>query len=93
MTVAQQWNAEAGAISDLLLCFVKRVFRIGEYVCDLHWLSLQCHTPQNAAPARLKDNITSNFTETGGKTVCRNGTKIGVTCMNGRQIRIAKLCG
>src|SRR5262249_14821457 len=76
MTVAQQWNAEAGAISEPLLRFMKHVFRVGQYVCDLHWLSLQCHTPQDATPARLKDNFASNFAVTSGATVCRKGAKI-----------------
>src|SRR5215468_8395721 len=64
MTVAQQWNAEAGAISELLLRFMKRVLRIRQYVSNLHWLSLYCHTPQNATPARLKDNVACHFAVT-----------------------------
>src|SRR5262249_24237023 len=93
MTLPQQWNAEAGAISELSLRFVKRVLRIGQYVSDLHWLSLQCHTPHNADPARLKDNVASNFAVTIGATVYRKGTKIGAIWMHGRQIRTAKPCG
>src|SRR6201987_5746974 len=76
MTVAQQWNAKAGAISDLPLRFVKCVFGIGQHICDLHWLSLYCRTPQNAAPARLKDNFANGFVVTSGTTICREGTKI-----------------
>src|SRR6516164_2563963 len=93
MTLPQQWNAEAGAISELLLRFVKRVLRIGQYVSDLHWLSLQCHTPHNATPARLKDNVASNFAVTSGTTVYCKGAKIGAIWMHGRQIRTAKSCG
>src|SRR5215469_8891192 len=39
-TLPQQWNAEDRSISNLLLRFLKRVFGIGQYVGDLHWLSL-----------------------------------------------------
>src|SRR6516225_1534624 len=46
MTVAQQWNAEAGAISDLPLRFVKRVFGIGQHVCDLHCLASVATRPK-----------------------------------------------
>src|SRR6516162_1149784 len=92
VTLSQQWNAEAGAISELSLRFVKRVLRIGQYVSDLHWLSLQCHTPHNATPARLEDNVASNFAVTRRATVYRKGTKIGAIWMHGREIRVAKPC-
>src|SRR5215469_4913222 len=92
MTLPQQWNAEAGAISEFLLRFMKRVLRIGQYVSDLHWFSLQCHTPQNATPARLKDNLASNFAVTSGTTVCREGTKIRAIWEQRRLIRITKSC-
>src|SRR5215470_8244808 len=93
MTVAQQWNAEAGAISDLPLRFVKRVFGIGQYVCDLHWLRLQCRTPENAAPARLEDNFANGFVVTSGTTIWREGPKIRAIWQQGRLIRNAKFCG
>src|SRR5262249_43047014 len=84
MTLPQQWNAEDGAIPDPLLGFVKRVLRIGQHVSDLHWLSLQCRAPHNGTPARLKDNVASNFSLTSGETVCRKGMKIRATCVHGR---------
>ena len=92
MTLPQQWNGEDGAITDPSLRFVKRVLRIGQYVSDLHWLSFQCYTPDNCTPARLEDNVASNFAVTRRATVYRKGTKIGAIWMHGRQIRVAKPC-
>src|SRR5262249_8685095 len=78
--------------SNLLLRFVKRVFGIGQYVSDLHWLSLQSHTSQNAAPARLKNNFANSFVVTSGTTTCSERAKIRAIGEQGRQIRIAKPC-
>ena len=72
---------------------MKRVLRISEYISDLHWLSLQRHTSQNATPARLQNKLANNFALTGGNTVYRECTKIGTIWEQGRLIRIAKFCG
>src|SRR5438876_7155276 len=70
-TLPQQWNAENGAISYLVLRFVQRVLRIGQYVSHLHWPSLQCRTSQNGTPVRLKNDAAGNFTLISRETVCR----------------------
>src|SRR5262249_52459356 len=74
MTLAQQRNAEAGAISEPLLRFMKHVFRIGQYVSNLDWLGFPGHTPQNATPARPKDDLPSNFAVTSRTNLSRKGT-------------------
>src|SRR5262249_54260723 len=93
MTLAQQRNAEAGAISEPLLRFMKHVFRIGQYVSNLYWLGFQGPTPPDATPGRLKDNFASNFAVTSGTTICRKGAKIRAIWEQGRLIRTAKSCG
>jgi hypothetical protein len=53
---------------------MERVLGIRQCISNLHWLSLQRHTPQNATPAGLQNKLANNFALTSGNAVCRKGS-------------------